>query len=219
MSMKKSQLLIIAIVIILSCKNNTYNSKKQYQRTSKSQVDIDNATKKDTILNNDLEFFNDLSVLGKGLIKVNGKDNLTIIKNNEGSIENVYDPTITPIFFKPDYGIFYLVCVSEEKNNYEIQIDKESTAMLSKREGGINFLSWNDFLLSTTGISNLNWEKNPLKKKPGNESITLEVSEEDGFVVVKVSNEWIQVSNEEGQIGWIKWKQGNKLLIDAYLLM
>ncbi len=90
--------------------------------------------------------------------------------------------------------------------------------MLPKTEN-IKFLSWNNFLLNTTGVSNLDWKKNPLKNKPNHESVILEANGEDDFVVVKVNNEWVQISNEKGKTGWIKWRKGNKLLIDIFLLM
>lgn len=214
--MKK--LLLLIIVLGFSCKKSKDSSIEQHPKDVNNQAGVDNAVKNDTISNSDLEFFNNLDALGIGLIKVNSKDSLTLVKDSERMIENVYNPTITPIFFKPDYDVFYLVCVSEQENNYKVQIDKSGTAVLSKEEN-INFLSWSKFLLSTTGISNLDWQKNPLRKYSDVKSAILEVNEEDDFIVLKVDGEWIQISNGRNIIGWIKWKQENKLLIEVYLLL
>lgn len=215
--MKIFQFFIIIAFIIFSCKKNN-NSKEQRLKANEIKSSINIASIKDTINNNDLEYFNNLKTLGKGLIKVNNRNSITVFKNNEKTIEHIYNPSITPIFFKPDYGIFYLVCISEKNENYEIQIDEENTAILPKGKD-LEFMSWDNFLLNTTGISNLDWVKNPLKKEPNDKSISLDINEGDDFKIIDIYHEWIQISNEKQQIGWIKWKEGNKLLIDIFLLI
>lgn len=207
-------------ILLFSCRGNTntYQKSQPFQKEApQNSTGASNVKFHDTIPNS-LEFFNNVGALGIGLLKVNNVDTLTIIKNNEKSIEKIYTPTITPIFFKPDYGIFYLVCVSEQKSNYKIQTSTNQTAILPKTKN-IQFLSWDRFLLSTTGISNLDWKENPFRKEPDTKATIQEVSKEDDFTVIKVHNEWIQISTDSDSIGWIKWKQDGKLLIEIYLLM
>lgn len=206
-------------ILLFSCKNKSNNLREDLVslKREKSNKEVNFIKLKDSIVN-DLDFFNNLDNLGIGLLKVNISDSLIVINKDKVFIENFYAPTITPVFFKPDYGIFYLICTSKEKEYFEIQIRKGKTAKLIKTKN-IKFLKWETFLLNTTGVSSLDWKKNPLRRIINNESKTIDVNEDDEFKVIEVKREWIKISNEGEKVGWLKWRKENQLLIDVSLLM
>lgn len=62
------------------------------------------------------EFYNKTERLGIGLLKI--EKQLIVIKNqqlNKEIEEDIYSPKhIVPLFFKPDYDIFYMVCLERQ---------------------------------------------------------------------------------------------------------
>ena len=63
------------------------------------------------------EFYNKTERLGIGLVKI--EKQLITVKNQGLSKhieEDIYRPKhIVPLFFKPDYDIFYMVCLEKQK--------------------------------------------------------------------------------------------------------
>ena len=82
-----------------------------------------------------------------------------------------------------------------------------------------DFISWEKFLLKTTGIENISWKQNPLRKESTVTSLEVPFNDKENFIVKEVKNNWIKVKNENNEEGWIKWKEKEKLLIEIYLLM
>ena len=68
------------------------------------------------------EFYNKTECLGIGLVKI--EKQLITVKNQGLSKhieEDMYNPKhIVPLFFKPDYDIFYMVCLERQKANYKV---------------------------------------------------------------------------------------------------
>lgn len=68
------------------------------------------------------EFYNKTERLGIGLVKI--EKQLLVIKNqqlNKEVEEYIYNPKyIVPLFFKPDYNIFYVVCLERQKAYYKV---------------------------------------------------------------------------------------------------
>lgn len=68
------------------------------------------------------EFYNKTERLGIGLVKI--EKQLITVKNQGLSKhieEDMYNPKhIVPLFFKPDYNIFYVVCLERQKAYYKV---------------------------------------------------------------------------------------------------
>lgn len=169
------------------------------------------------------EFYNPTKNLGIGVIKVNTEEiNYYKDMNNKKKFsESIYTPKeVIPIFFKPDYGIFFLICLEEQQLYYKVLSANNEVFYLDKSSA--IFLSWEKFLKRTTGISNLDWNTNPLHRKPTEISQNIKIKDENSiFEVEKVEKDWIKIKNEDNpaEKGWIKWRKEDKLLIELYLLM
>ena len=168
------------------------------------------------------EFYNKTERLGIGLVKI--EKQLIVIKNqqlNKEIEEDIYSPKyIVPLFFKPDYNIFYVVCLENQKAYYKVLSATGDIYIVSKAEA--KFVSWEAFLSNTTGVINLNWELNPLQEKPSEQSKVIRTKDrEAAYQVINVKGDWIEIQNEHNahEKGWIRWHKADSLLIEVYLLI
>ena len=168
------------------------------------------------------EFYNKTERLGMGLVKI--EKQLIVIKNqqlNEEIEEDMYNPKhIVPLFFKPDYNIFYVVCIENQKAYYKVLSAMGGIYFVPKAEA--KFVSWAKFLRNTTGITNLNWEQNPLQEAPSEKSKMIRIKDREAiYQVISVKGDWVEIQNEHDvhEKGWIRWRKADSLLIEVYLLI
>jgi hypothetical protein len=168
------------------------------------------------------EFYNKTERLGIGLVKI--EKQLIVIKNqqlNKEIEEDIYRPKhIVPLFFKPDYDIFYVVCLERQKAYYKVLSATGDIYFVPKAEA--KFVSWSEFLRNTTGITNLNWELNPLREAPSEKSKVIKIKDKEAtYQVINVKGDWIEIQNEHNahEKGWIQWRKADSLLIEVYLLI
>lgn len=168
------------------------------------------------------EFYNKTERLGIGLVKI--KKQLITVKNqglSEHIEEDMYNPKhIVPLFFKPDYNIFYVVCLERQKAYYKVLSATGDIYFVPKAEA--KFVSWAKFLRNTTGITNLNWELNPLQETPSEQSKVISTKDREAiYQVISVKGDWVEIQNEHDahEKGWIRWCKADNLLIEIYLLI
>lgn len=168
------------------------------------------------------EFYNKTERLGIGLVKI--EKQLLVIKNqqlNKEIEEDMYNPKhIVPLFFKPDYNIFYVVCLENQKTYYKVLSATGDIYFVPKAEA--KFVSWEAFLRNTTGITNLNWEQNPLQEAPSEKSKMIRIKDREAiYQVISVKGDWVEIQNEHDvhEKGWIRWRKADSLLIEVYLLI
>ena len=168
------------------------------------------------------EFYNKTERLGIGLVKI--EKQLITVKNQGLSKhieEDMYNPKhIVPLFFKPDYDIFYMVCLERQKAYYKVLSAMGDIYFVPKAEA--KFVSWAEFLRNTTGITNLNWELNPLQETPSEQSKVISTKDREAiYQVISVKGDWVEIQNEHDahEKGWIRWCKADNLLIEIYLLI
>ena len=91
---------------------------------------------------------------------------------------------------------------------------------VSKAEA--KFVSWEAFLSNTTGVTNLNWELNPLQEMPSEQSKVISTKDRKAtYQVISVKGDWVEIRNEYDthEKGWIRWRKADSLLIEVYLLI
>lgn len=168
------------------------------------------------------EFYNKTERLGIGLVKI--EKQLLVIKNqqlNKEIEEDIYNPKhIVPLFFKPDYNIFYVVCLENQKAYYKVLSATGDIYFVSKTQA--KFVSWEAFLRNTMGVTNLNWELNPLQEMPSEQSKVIRTKDREAtYQVINVKGDWVEIQNEHDahEKGWIRWCKADSLLIEVYLLI
>ena len=211
--------IILILIIIFSCKRNVKGKISRENLKTKEVVGEKQVLTSENGNYKLPEYYNRTSKLGIGLVKTK-KDTLFFENSINSSFqkESIYKPkSIIPIFFKPDYNIFYTVCVEKINKTYKILSANSKYFFVQERD--FEFISWENFLIETVGIENMDWGKNPLREKPNSSSIKLPVKSENDFVINETRGDWIEVENEDKDRGWIKWRENEKLLIEIYLLM
>ena len=168
------------------------------------------------------EFYNKTERLGIGLVKI--EKQLITVKNQGLSKhieEDMYNPKhIVPLFFKPDYDIFYMVCLERQKAYYKVLSATGGIYFVPKAEA--KFVSWAKFLRNTTGVTNLNWELNPLRETPSEKSKMIRIKDRKAtYQVISVKGDWVEIQNEQDahEKGWIRLRKADNLLIEVYLLI
>lgn len=142
---------------------------------------------------------------------------------------------VWPFYFKPDYGLCYFICLEKNKDYFKILINDKDEGFL-KNDKGKYFKTWESLLINVI-VERLDIKANPLKSKPSDNAVTITSQNEitvdrlEVIEVIEVNGEhWINVSfSKSGKVrcekgvpdcgeGWIKWKRGDKLLVNILLL-
>lgn len=191
-----SILSIILLYLFISCKSN--NIILEYQN--------------DKLLNN----------LGIGLVQqINTEKQIELYKDDELLTKLSYDTVNTvPIFYKPDYGILYFVCLENKNNYYKILLNNSNTAFI-KKTPEYSFSNWNDFIKKSTRIESKNPKKYPIRDNINGKEINFKNLNDDSDIeVVEVVGDWVKIKNiTKNVVYWLQWRDRNKLLVDINLLM
>ena len=113
-----------------------------------------------------------------------------------------------------------MVCIENQKAYYKMLSATGDIYFVPKAEA--KFVSWAKFLRNTTGVTNLNWELNPLRETPSEKSKMIRIKDRKAtYQVISVKGDWVEIQNEHDaqEKGWIRWRKADSLLIEVYLLI
>jgi hypothetical protein len=184
--------------------------------------------------------------IGFGIVAIrdtyDGSKTVTIYsdKNVTTKIEDFklsgHSEKVLPYYFKSDYGLCYFVCLEKTNDYYRVLINDKDEGFL-KNDQSKYFVSWESLLVNKT-VERLDLTANPIRKEPGNNEAVVNLNfkiKVDRLKVIEVieikGESWVKVyysksgnvewdgemSDDVGE-GWIKWKSGDKLLVDILLL-
>lgn len=122
-----------------------------------------------------------------------------------------------------DYNYFVFRCEEKENNWFKIIVDNESGKSLwIKKSKSTLFRNWEKFLQDMFSVQRKS-KTDKIYKLPNKNSGAIRYSAEDCFQVRSMKGDWIEVFTSEcddvkSQLksGWIKWKDGNNLLIEYF---
>jgi len=147
-------------------------------------------------------------------------------------------------FYKPDYGIMHFVCLQAAEKYYKVVVNYNTIKYLPKSKD-YKFITWINYIMQSFGVrrNGLKPESHQsLRTMPSVNADTLAIpGKYEMFCPVEVNNDWVKVkfdcfynddnNKHEGEpcknyisecknpiTGWIKWKDGNKILIDILLM-
>ena len=139
---------------------------------------------------------------------------------NDNSKYNAPIPNLIIRAYYPDYGIFVIDANKINDKDYEVFINGEWKII--KENSTLQYKKWGDFikdlLIKLPDNISLHCQKNIKSKKM--------TSQKDlSYKVLEVNGDWIKIEcnkncddcNEKQPIkGWVKWKNGNNLLVYLY---
>jgi hypothetical protein len=154
---------------------------------------------------------------------------------------------ICPIYFNPDYGIMHFVALGHTDKAYKVLINYSQIKYLPKK-GGYEYKSWEDYILMSHGIRRLTMSdgdlSQPAERLYANyaKEDTLPIPAGlEMFCPIQIKGDWVKVTYDcfynleemdgDGQpcyeyinecknpiTGWLRWRRGNKVLIDIFLM-
>ncbi len=128
-------------------------------------------------------------------------------------------PWFAPSHLKMDYETLYLKLVSLGREWVQVEVNQYDGRTAWVAASDVEIKLWPKFLLSVNSIENMNAVKNPLRVKPLDQAGIFQKPEGQFLLIpVLVKSEWIQVvlrseTGTEAGRAWLRWKEGNKLLV------
>jgi len=128
-----------------------------------------------------------------------------------------------------DYSQFVFRCIKVQDNWLKVIVNNENGETLwLKKDDLTTFRNWEDYLKEMFGVARLPDQKQKIRSLPTDNSEEIIYQGQDCFQVKSMKGDWIEIitadycdesytdSKSKVKSGWIKWRQGNKLLIDYF---
>jgi len=231
----RTAVIIFAVLFFCNCtgkrnnqSGNTINDVGQLNGSTNETIAIDN-----DIINQlhvkyqkfKKEYYNDLNCLGLGVVNPKAF-NFQIITDTVTKkalkIKNIEEQEyIVPMFWKPDYVVFYMPVIHISDKYYEVKANKTMSIFVQKEE--VNFYTWED--LFKKAITTIEVREGYAMKDIDSDIVFDEEENSDGdisLIVEKIDGDWFFIRAEsDGKVikhFWAPWKKGNKLLIEPIFL-
>lgn len=128
-----------------------------------------------------------------------------------------------------DYSQFVFRCLSVQGDWLEVMVNNENGKTLWLKKNDLTTLrNWETYLKEMFGVARLPAQKQKIRSLPIDNSEEIIYQGQDCFQVKSMKGDWIEIftadycdesytdSKMKVKSGWIKWRQGNKLLIDYF---
>jgi len=126
-----------------------------------------------------------------------------------------------------DYSEFNFRCKSKNGEWLELIVNNDSglTYWIKENKTTI-YLTWEEYLKQMFSVDRLPDSEQKIRKQPSDKADEIKYEGRDCFQVKSLKGDWIEISTtdycDEGKnkdkikSGWIKWRDGDKLLIDYH---
>lgn len=166
--------------------------------------------------------------------EINGPFKIEIL-NEDGSVWYSVDPFgefewkegFDVLAFKPDYFLFKLKCVLELDDSYEVVVnEKTGETKFIKKSSNYKLQSWEEFVQQVFSIAFDPTKQKLLDNIDGNPIHELP-KVEDHIVPNEIQGDWMKViwtdaeypdETTENKSGWLKWRDGDQIIIGLYFL-
>src|ERR1041385_689340 len=124
----------------------------------------------------------------------------------------------TDYFVKPDYEIFCPLKVTEERGGYFLTIVHGQHVLFDKTDTTLTFQTWEDYIVHSVSGVGFNPKHNPIRQQASETSAILPYEHDTSYHPVKIIGDWLLLRKYDKEYGWIKWRDGDHLLIDIFYL-
>jgi hypothetical protein len=128
-----------------------------------------------------------------------------------------------------DYSQFVFRCIIVQENWLKVIVNNENGQTLwLKKDDLKTFRNWEDYLKEMFGVARLPDQRQKVRTLPNDNSEEINYEGQDCFQVKSMKGDWIEIfsadycdesytdSKTKIKSGWIKWRQGNRLLIEYF---
>ena len=118
-------------------------------------------------------------------------------------------------------------CKSSTDDWYEVVANNENGHTLwIRKDKTTSFSTWEDFLKRMYAVVRIHYRKQKIRAHPSDKASEIKYEGGDCFRVKSLTADWIEIYTPtntcrpdiQTQIksGWIKWKEGNRMMVDYY---
>ena len=129
-----------------------------------------------------------------------------------------------------DYHSFVFRCKVQANGWYKVVVNNNSNNVYwLKKSKWTKYVSWEKFLKEMFSVARLPNEKQKIRNMPSDGSNEIRYAGQDCFQVRSMKGDWIEIftadycdedytdSKIKVKSGWIRWRKGNKLLIEYFI--
>lgn len=122
----------------------------------------------------------------------------------------------------PDYFRIAFECVDTIGTSYKVRLSDTDFTMIDKKNKNFKKESISDFVSGWTSLGfDFNRAINPVKESPKDDSKTIVHKEQQKYKIwrgesLEVRGDWIKVKTVKDEVGWVRWRKGNTVLIRMY---
>ena len=137
---------------------------------------------------------------------------------------------LKPEVFWLDYMAFSFRCLVSSREWYKVMVNNETGTTLWLRNSEMTeFKNWQGYLKSMLSVTRSTEFPQNIRVTPTDDALEIDYLGSDCFSVISMSGDWIEISTPDyceeigNEVktsiisGWLRWRNGNKLLIDYYL--
>lgn len=136
---------------------------------------------------------------------------------------------LNPEVLSLDYSQFVFRCLTIEDYWLKVMVNNETGESLWLKKNELTtFSDWEGYLKGMFGVARLPNQQQKIKSLPTEHSEEIIYQGQDCFQVKSMKGDWIEIftadycdetytdSKTKIKSGWIKWRQGNRLLIEYF---
>ncbi|REJ78296.1 MAG: hypothetical protein DWQ47_02205 [Acidobacteria bacterium] len=135
-----------------------------------------------------------------------------------------------PFSFHPDYLVLAMRVVGEDSALYEVVVNEESDLrkFVRKNDPVLKYEEFGEHLKTVYAID-FDTQKNPVLSQPDGEPVMIEYSKVRIFKPEEADGDWVKISWQLAEAsagnaesiamqneGWIRWKDGSKMIVEIY---
>ena len=131
-----------------------------------------------------------------------------------------------PYKFNIDYFLLLFKCLSFDGKRYSVIVNDQKNLIKYIDAGNIwKLRDWNDHVVNKVASIGIEFDDIKIKSKPDDQSsdIDFDVDKLDPAIdPVEIKDEWMKIrfwQSDKELYGWIKWKEGNQILVALWYLM
>jgi hypothetical protein len=153
-------------------------------------------------------------------------DNVTTkIGGKSFSRNDITNPFNPRLFVRnPDYFRLIFDCTKSTDKYYQVIIDQKTneTGFIKKTDSSFKFETVVEYVTEWTEMGlDFDRTQNPLRQEPSYKATVISNDEQKKYKIwraekIEMKGDWLKVKTSDKEEGWIKWRQGNKIIIRLY---
>ncbi len=161
----------------------------------------------------------------KIIIRATDDDVVTKIGGKTYSRNDNANP-FNPRFFvdNPDYFRLIFDCTKSTDKNYQVIIDQKTNEVgfIKKADSLFKFETAAEYVSEwTSGSFDFDRTQNPLRQEPSDNATVISNVDQKKYKIwraekIEMKGDWIKVKIRDNEEGWIRWRQGDKIVIKIY---